>query len=470
MLDKVKSSWHILIGVGLFILVLLLPDALFAWQSRVALATVSLMIYWWITRPVHIAVTALLPIAVNALFNMTSMGGVLADYFDSVVVLLIGAGIILACWSSSGLDKRIALLGLRLIGTSLKKQLVVWFLISTVMSMFLPNAVVAAALCPIAAALLRFSHADGSDGGDKKPLYLIMLAIVWGAGLGGFGTPLGGAMNLVAINYIEQLTGQEYMYITWTLHMLPYLALLVAGTCAYLLLIRTDTKRLEGSREYFLHEYKSLGKARRAEIIALALFVAALALAFLRPLYEHLLPEFKPFYAFLLMGLLAFFLKGDEGKRLITWDFAVNKLNWSLIILFSGGIAAGNLIITTGAADAVAAALAASGLHNVYIVTLIFIALGLFLANASSNTAAVAVLIPIVISMTTALGLNPLPSVYIISAACNCAYALPTSIRAIPVGYGLGVNFMLKKGLVAATISLFILMAAAVVDIAVLQR
>ena len=469
MSGKAKSIMHILIGMGVFAVLLLLPDSLFAWQSRVALATVSLMIYWWITRPVHIAVTALLPIAVNALFGMVPMAGVLADYFNSVVVLLIGAGVILACWASSGLDKRIALLGLKLIGTSLKMQLVVWFLLATVMSAFLPNAVVAAALCPIAAAMLRVSRADGADGGDRKPLYLIMLAIVWGAGLGGFATPLGGAMNLVAINYIEQLTGQEYMYITWTLRMLPYLALLVAGTVAYLLLIKTKTKRLEGSREYFASELKKIGKPRRSEIIALVLFFTALALAFLRPLYEHLLPEFKPFYAFLLMGLLAFFLKGDMGKPLITWDFAVGKLNWSLIILFSGGMAAGNLIITTGAADAVAAALASSGLQNAYLMVLLFIAFGLFLANASSNTAAVAVLIPIVISITMALKLDPLPYVYITAAACNCAYALPTSIRAIPVGYGLSVNYMFKKGLTAATISLLILTSVAAVEITVMR-
>ena len=465
---KTKGA-HILIGIGLFAAVLLLPEVLFPWQARVALATIALMIYWWITRPVHIAVTALLPIAINSLFNMTSMTDVLADYFDSVVVLLIGAGIILACWSSSGLDKRIALLGLTLIGTSLKKQLVVWFLLATVMSMFLPNAVVAATLCPIAEAMLRYGRADGADGGDKKPLYLIMLAIVWGAGLGGFGTPLGGAMNLVVINYIEQLTGHEYMYITWTLRMLPYLVLLVAGTCVYLLLVKTKTKQLEGSREYFAAEYKKIGKPRRSEIMALALFLVALVLAFLRPLYEPLLPELKPFYAFLLMGILAFFIRGEAGRRLITWDFAVQKINWSLIILFSGGLAAGNLIIATGAADAVAGALTSSGLTSIYLLLLIFIAFGLFLANSSSNTAAVAVLIPIVISTAGAMNMDPLPYVYIASAACNCAYALPTSIRAIPVGYGLSVNFMLKKGLVAVAISLVLLAAAAAVEITVMR-
>lgn len=466
---KTKTMLHMLAGIGVFAVVLLLPDSLFAWQARVALATVSLMIYWWITRPVHIAVTALLPIAVNALFNMAPMDGVLADYFSSVVVLLIGAGIILACWSSSGLDKRIALLGLRLIGTLLKMQLVVWFLLATLMSAFLPNAVVAATLCPIAVAMLRYTQSGGAEGHDHTPLYLIMLAIVWGAGLGGFGTPLGGAMNLVAINYIEQLTGREYMYITWTLHMLPYLALLTAGTLVYLLLVKTNTKRLEGSREYFISEYQKLGKASRAEILALILFLAALVSAFLRPLYDKALPAFMPYFAFLLTGLVAFFVKGDKDKPLITWDFAVQKINWSLIILFSGGMAAGNLIITTGAANAVAAAITASDLQNGYLMVILFVAFGLFLANASSNTAAVAVLIPIVISITAALKLNPMPYVYITAAACNCAYALPTSIRAIPVGYGLSVNYMFKKGLSAVAISMILLAAAAIAQVAVMQ-
>lgn len=461
-----KSVLHILAGIGVFFILLFLPDSLFTWQARVALATVSLMIYWWITRPVHIAVTALLPIAVNALVNMAPMANVLADYFSSVVVLLIGAGVILACWSSSGLDKRIALLGLRLIGTSLKMQLVVWFLLATFMSAFLPNAVVAAVLCPIAAAMLRFSYADGTNERDSKPLFLIMLAIAWGAGLGGFGTPLGGAMNLVVIDYIEQLTGQEYMYIAWTLRMLPYLMVLVAATLAYLLLVKTKIKRLEGSRDFFANEYKKLGKPKRSEILALSLFLVALALAFLRPLYEEALPAFKPFFAFLLMGLLAFFIQGDKGKPLITWEFAAQKINWGLIILFSGGMAAGNLIIATGAANAVAEGLVSSGLHNEYLMALVFIAFGLFLANASSNTAAVAVLIPIVISITTALNLDQMPYVFITSAACNCAYALPTSIRAIPVGYGLSVNYMFKKGLIAVAISLIVLAVTAVVQIA----
>ena len=36
---------------------------------------------------------------------------------------------------------------------------------------------------------------------------IILMTIAWGAGIGGIATPLGGAMNLVIIEYLEQLTG-----------------------------------------------------------------------------------------------------------------------------------------------------------------------------------------------------------------------------------------------------------------------
>ena len=42
--------------------------------------------------------------------------------------------------------------------------------------------------------------------------------------------------------------------------------------------------------------------------------------------------------------------------------------------------------------------------------------------------------------------MNPIPFVYIASIGVNLSYMLPTSIRAIPVGYGLQPKYMLKEG------------------------
>ena len=460
---------HVIIGIILFIIgFALLPAHVFSLEGRLALATISVMIYWWITQPVHIAVTALLPIVVNSLFGIVPMSGVLAQYFSPTAVLLLGANIIVIAWIKTGLSKRIALRVLILIGTNVKKQILVWFIISTLLSMFLPNTVVAASLCPIAVAMFKSTSEDGSGPRERKTMFLILLAIVWGAGIGGFGTPLGGAMNLVAIGHIEAFTGAEYMYITWTLHMLPYLLILAAGTCIYLMFIRTDTKTLTGSRAYFNAEMKKIGPPNRGEFYALSLFCIAVLLAFTRPFYQDVLPDFKPYYAFLLLGMGAFFLNDEHKQRLLTWDYAVKNINWGLIILFAGGMAAGGLLVSTGAAEAIAGVLTAGKTGSMFVIIFIVIVLGMLLSNASSNTAATAILVPIVISIAAAKSVSPMPYVYIAAAACNCAFVLPTSIRAIPVGYGLEVGFMLKKGLAAVVVTLVLLTAAAYVRMGLL--
>ena len=41
-------------------------------------------------------------------------------------------------------------------------------------------------------------------------------------------------------------------------------------------------------------------------------------------------------------------------------------------------------------------------------------------------------------------------------AAFNCAYMLPTTIRAIPIGYGLSPKYLLQKGCVLTLMSILV--------------
>lgn len=346
-----------------------------------------------------------------------------------------------------------------LIGSSFRQQLIVWFVISTVLSAFLPNTVVAATLCPIALAMVSHCVKLDSSLGKTNIKHWILLAIVWGAGLGGFGTPMGGAMNLVAIEHIENFLGTEYMYITWITKMLPYFIGLLIAVSLYFMFIKLDVKKLSGSKDYFKQSYKELGKMTRSEKIAIWLFIVAVVLAFSRPLYKGILPAFTPPYAFLLAGFLAFFIRTKDKKPLISWDYAVKNLNWSLAILFAGGVAAGKLMVSTGATGAIAQFVSGYDITGELGLIMIFVLLGMFLANTSSNTAACAALIPIVISIVSALPYNPMPFIYVSVAACNSAFLLPTSVRAIPLAYGMDTGFMLKKGTLAVAVTFVCIVA-----------
>ena len=448
------------IGAAVFLAALFaVPGSAFSFEARVAMAMLLTMVYWWITRPFHIAVTALVPIIVNSLFGIAPMSDVLKNYASQIVVLLLGANLLTLTWKNTGLDKKIALKSLGIIGTSVKGQLIVWFLLSTLLSTVLPNAVVAAVLCPIAYAMMQYLSPEEASG-SKALLNMILLMIVWGAGLGGFGTPLGGAMNLVAITHIENFTGTEFMFIDWVAKMLPYLGLLSLGIVIYILISKIPLRQLQGSAGYFKKQYRQQGKMNRAQLTALVLFALPVLLSFLRPLYADILPEFKPFFAFLLFGFAALIINGEKGKRLITWDAAAKGINWGLMILFSGGIAAGSLLISTGALDGISGLISSLQLNSVFLMVAVIVAFSMFLSNASSNTAAVAVVVPLVIGIVSVMDAEPLRYVYFTAAACNCAFLLPTSIRAIPVGYGLDTSFMLKKGIAGVIITFAVLLAA----------
>ena len=121
----------------------------------------------------------------------------------------------------------------------------------------------------------------------------------------------------------------------------------------------------------------------------------------------------------------------------MTWKNVQGKIVWELIYVFAGGLAAGTLINESGASNAIGAAVTSIGLTGGLLTVFVIVTVTILLSDVTSNTATAAVAMPIVISITQGIGLNPIPYIYIASIGVNLSYMLPTSIRAIPVGYGL---------------------------------
>lgn len=452
-----KKLAKLLSGPVLFLLaVLLIPGSAMPFAVKGALGTFLWMSAWWIFTPVDVAVTAFLPIVTNAIFGFVPLSTIIPQYAADLVILLIGANMITISWEATGLNKRIALGALSLIGPSMKQQIVVWFVGSTVMSIFLPNVVVAAALTPIAVAML--TNVGHADIGKSRAAANILLAVAWGSGLGGFGSPLGGGMNLVSINYIQELTGVEYRYIDWVGKMMPMLVLITLGVTLYMCFMKSEVKALPGAREYFKEEYQKLGKMSRDEKVSLTVFLVSVVLAFARPLFADLVPALTSSYVFIVFGILCFVLPGPVNGRLLTWKYASPRMSWGLFYTLAGGLALGTCITKSGASDMVAELVSNTGISGGILLTAIFIALGMILSNVSSNNAACAISIPIVISITTALNLNPIPYIYLTSVAANCAFILPTSTRALPVSYGVKPEYMMKTGLAAVGICFVIVL------------
>lgn len=208
-----KRLTCILVGPALLLLSVLTLSSTLTTPGAQAVGVSLWMIFWWISRPVDITVTALIPAIANAFLNIVPMSEVISQYSCESIILIVGSGLITLPWAAIGLDRRIALKVLSLVGPSMRSQITVWLLASTLLTTCLPNVAVCAMFTPIAVSMLKAAGYDNiSDCAAAVP---ILLAIGWGVSLGGAGTPLGGAMNLTAISFLEEYTGKEFMYVDW---------------------------------------------------------------------------------------------------------------------------------------------------------------------------------------------------------------------------------------------------------------
>ena len=445
----------VIAGPTIFLALLLLPLGGLPYEVRCSIGLLVWMALWWITRPVHLAVTGFLPLVTVALFNFASVDRILPAYAAELVILLLSANVLTTCWTRWGLDRRIALVSLIGVGTNTTRQIISWFAIGMILSAFLPNTIVAATMIPIVVAMLRFIGIE--DLWESNLGTALVIAVAWGTSAGGATTPLGGAPNLLTVEYIQEMvTGEEFLFATWVTRFLPLSLAVMIVTFIYVrFAFKPEIAEVEGTREFFLSELKSLGSMSIQEKWGFFLFVSAALLAFSRPLYASLIPSLTPAYAFLCCAIICFLVR-TQGENLMTWEYAQGKMMWGLFYLFAGGTALGRVLTETGTAAYIAEALLPYASGGGLVAVVVFAGLTLFMTQVTNNTAAIAITVPITISTFQSLDLNPLPFIYIVTAVGNCGFMLPTSAGgpAVAAGYGINLKTMAIKGFWACLFAL----------------
>jgi sodium-dependent dicarboxylate transporter 2/3/5 len=325
------------------------------------------------------------------------------------------------------------------VGTNPRRHVVAWFVVAAVLSSVLPNAVVAAAMMPVVIAMLRFIGIEKMDTSALGSGLLI--AIAWGTSIGGMGTPLGGAHNLLAVQIMERsLLHREFLFSTWVTRLLPITLLLTGASAVFMwFAFKPEMARIEGSQGYFVEELRTLGPMSAQERWGLVLFTVATLLAFTREFYAHALPGMTPAVVFLAMAIVSFVVR-HKGTHLLEWPYAETHMVWGLIYLFAGGSALGQILSDTGTAKFIADRLTPFAGHGGFQAIALFTLLTLVIKQIMSNTATVAVMLPITITTFSGMGLNPVPYVYIVVAAANMGLMLPPASAGPAIAAGFGVN------------------------------
>lgn len=126
----------------------------FAYEGKACLAVTVWMAVWWFTEALPIAATAMLPLVIYPLFQITTPAAAMQNYASSTIFLFLGGFLLAAAIHRWHLDRRIALSMLALFGTK-PSQMVLGLMTATgFLSAWVSNTATAAMMVPIAVAVM----------------------------------------------------------------------------------------------------------------------------------------------------------------------------------------------------------------------------------------------------------------------------------------------------------------------------
>lgn len=425
----------------------------FSHAARACAAIVLWMAIWWFTEAVPIAVTSLLPIVLFPLFGVMGSSDTLKEYANGTIFLFLGGFLIASGIARWHLDRRIALLTIRIVGTK-PQQIILGLLLSTsFISAWVSNTATAAMMVPIALAVLKVVRSTREDLPIDRAEHnfgvCVLLAVAYGASLGGVLTLIGTPPNGIFARFVEQTYNVSVSFIDWMLIAFPIVVVMIAATQLLMtkVLFRELVSELPGGKDWVMHEYSKLGPMSRGEKIVLTVFVTAALLWCFGPVIRGIqigdMTPFKPLSDTVIAmgaGIILFIIPVDykRGVHALDWSSASDTVAWDVLLLFGGGLSMAAAIQKTGLADIIGAqATFLSSLPEVAAISGLT-TLTVFASEFTSNTALAATMMPLVAAVADSIGMHPEALLVATTFGASLAFMMPVGTPPNAIIFGTG--------------------------------
>jgi sodium-dependent dicarboxylate transporter 2/3/5 len=423
------------------------------------LAVFLLVVVWWVTECIPIPVTALLIPVFITVFDIASANEAFAPFANPIIMLFLGSFILARAMSVHALDQKLAysILSLKLIRHRKSRILFALGLTTAFISMWVSNTATAAMMYPIALGILSTFNSEKKENSSFG--LILLLASAYASSIGGVATPVGTPPNLIAIGMLEKLASFKITFFQW---MLIGLLVVIPMYFATFLILKFRLRREKNSKETqetFSAENKKTQKGlTRPQQNVLVAFCVTVALWILPGLVSIILgrdsapslwleKHFPESVVAIIGASLLFILPVDLKRGQFTLPLKeALKVDWGTLLLFGGGLSLGMQMFETGLADAMGRFFISSGggSANLSLITLVSVVFSVCLTEVASNTAAANMIIPVIIAISKAASVNPLPPVIGSAIGCSFAFMLPVSTPPNAIIYGSGLVSLTK--------------------------
>ena len=420
------------------------PDGLSA-PAWLTVSMMALMVIWWVTEAVPIAVTALVPLVVLPVGQVMPIAQAAVPYSSPTVLLLLGGFIIATSVERWDLHRRIALNIVARAGDRPQAIVAGFMLAAALLSMWISNTATTIMLAPIALSVAR-----AIVGGERQsaPLTIsLLLGLAYAASIGGIATPVGTPTNLIVMAYLDNELGINVAFADWLKLGLPVVAVMLPT--AWLVVTRWSV-RIEASDgteggAVVRRELESLGRMTVPERRVLITFVGiALLWIFRKPLTGITVGDVTPLagltdHVIAILGAIVLFLlpAGHQRERLLDWETAV-RIPWGVALLFGGGLSMAAAITSTGLAAWLGTQLAGLAALPLLVLIVVLVLFVIFATELASNVATASALLPVLGALAVAGGADPVLLSVPVAMAASCAFMLPIATGPNAIAFSTG--------------------------------
>lgn len=443
----------ILMGPAFYFLILALPLGGSITQQG-GLGIVVWAAWYWGTGCIPTGYVMAVPILGTAYLPGMKFGAILQTLIHPGLPMLLGPALIVCMWSRWGFTRRMALFTLSKVGTSVRAQALTWVTLATCVSFFAANVVIAIALTPIALEILK---AVGYDSPKKllasKSAMLVVIAIGIGASLGGFLTPMAGGQAVITWQQLGDTLGAPVPMASFaSVLILPVALSIIPVWLLFGLFFPVDVKHFQGSTTFFAEELRKMGPLSKSEFWGVVIFMLAILLPFLQPLWRPYLPssiDINPSLIFATITvILAMIPAPDHGAAVKPFEYEDNErllgfksikiLPVQAFLIWPTAMSMSSLVTMTGASELMAGLLGNYWEFPPYLGTGMFVAFCLALAQVASDTGAAGMLAPVIAAATVGAGQNPVPWLLMMGYTVNFSFMVPsaTGTMALPIALG----------------------------------
>ncbi len=432
--------------------------------GRATLAVMVWMAVWWLTEAIDISATALLPLALFPIFGVATIKAAAAPFASPVIYLFFGGFLIAVTMQRWGLDRRLALGILRVVGSSPARMVGGFMLATATLSAFVSNTATTAMMLPIAISIITLldnpptvsegeTDLPGAGPDDRKRFAVcLMLAIAYAASIGGMATIIGTPPNGILVEFLRENVGIDISFAQWLKVGVPIAVIFLPVTWFLLtrLLYPVHRVKFQSGSDFLHKEYQKLGPMKGGEWASLIVFLTAAFLWIFRPLLttihfgtgDQIIAPFSGLSdggIAVIAGLALFVIPINIRKHIFALDWKTARtIPWGILVLFGGGLSLAAAVKTNGVAEFFGSQTnIIQGSHSIFILISV-ITFVVFLTELTSNTATTATLLPILAAVAPSLNTSPAMLCIAAALSASCAFMMPVATPPNAIVFGSG--------------------------------